>query len=810
MTIATPYQTVLPGTSVTFTATPENGGNSPTYQWKLNGNNVGSNSLTYTNNSISNGDVVGFVLLANNTCQTSATATSNNLTIKISDTTIWNGTTWSAGAPTSTSIVIVAGNLTESTPITCKNLTVDSGKVFVNNSTLIVTDNPVINGSVTGTGNLVLGGSSAQTISGTGVIEHLTINNPSGAAVTGSLSVSGELNIESGTLNTGGNLTLLSDSNGTARVGTGANLISGDVTVQRYIPAKTARKYSFLGCPVITSIRNGWQQQIYITGAGTGGAVCGTTSGNGVIGTDKYNSNGFDATLSNGASMFTYNAVPINGSRWLTIPNTNQTNFTPGIGYKINIRGDRNSATVTCNNQLNSGAPTAPEAVTLKATGRILTGNVEIALNNPAVHKYTLLANPYTSQISYTAFQASNPNINNKMWTYSPYGNSNYTTYSAGVIANGASGYDNTFGDRLAMGQAFYVEANSSGTVVFQESHKVNGRIPNNKYFGTALNKIIRIGMKSTDDKLLDEVVLRYNPNAVKGYDSSVDAVSLSSASQTLSILKDSVSLAIATMPDNKLRDTTHLGITSSVSGTYKLFFSDYAQIDSSVSILLRDKFLNTTQDIRSNQIYNFNITSDTLSKGKNRFELISKVNSVILPVKFISVNAVQDKNGVTVNWKIKNEQSVTEYAVESSADGVNFTQIAQTKATGANNYNVLVENPTQSITHYRIKANDNNGSMTYSNIVKLTTNHSPLTTIGIYPNPLVGTSFNLILGNVAAGKYKVSIFDKLGKIVYVGILNHSTNSDKIDLGKQLASGSYTVSVLSENGTNYAAELEVR
>jgi len=62
---------VCTGTSVTFTATPTNGGNTPSYQWKVNGGNVGTNSPVYTYIPV-NGDLVSCVLTSSETC------TSNN------------------------------------------------------------------------------------------------------------------------------------------------------------------------------------------------------------------------------------------------------------------------------------------------------------------------------------------------------------------------------------------------------------------------------------------------------------------------------------------------------------------------------------------------------------------------------------------------------------------------------------------------------------------------------------------------------------------------------------------------------------
>jgi hypothetical protein len=69
--------TICAGTSVTFTATPTNGGTIPSYQWKLNGNNVGTDQATYTTSTLANGDVVTVVLTSNSPCATGNPATSN-------------------------------------------------------------------------------------------------------------------------------------------------------------------------------------------------------------------------------------------------------------------------------------------------------------------------------------------------------------------------------------------------------------------------------------------------------------------------------------------------------------------------------------------------------------------------------------------------------------------------------------------------------------------------------------------------------------------------------------------------------------
>lgn len=81
-----PGNTVCAGTNVVFTATPNNGGNAPTYQWKKNGNTVGTNSNTYADNNLSNNDSVWCVLTSNSVCVITPNATSNKIKMVINPT----------------------------------------------------------------------------------------------------------------------------------------------------------------------------------------------------------------------------------------------------------------------------------------------------------------------------------------------------------------------------------------------------------------------------------------------------------------------------------------------------------------------------------------------------------------------------------------------------------------------------------------------------------------------------------------------------------------------------------------------------
>ncbi|MBK9449281.1 MAG: HYR domain-containing protein [Bacteroidetes bacterium] len=80
---ANPGTTICAGTNVTFTAVPVNGGTTPAYQWKKNGSNVGTNSATYTDNGLLNGDLITVELTSNAVCPVPSTVTSNTLTMVV-------------------------------------------------------------------------------------------------------------------------------------------------------------------------------------------------------------------------------------------------------------------------------------------------------------------------------------------------------------------------------------------------------------------------------------------------------------------------------------------------------------------------------------------------------------------------------------------------------------------------------------------------------------------------------------------------------------------------------------------------------
>jgi hypothetical protein len=80
---ANPGSTICTGTAVTYTASPVNGGTTPVYQWKKNNINVGSNTATYTDNTLLNGDVITVELTSSMLCAGNGPVSSPAVTMTV-------------------------------------------------------------------------------------------------------------------------------------------------------------------------------------------------------------------------------------------------------------------------------------------------------------------------------------------------------------------------------------------------------------------------------------------------------------------------------------------------------------------------------------------------------------------------------------------------------------------------------------------------------------------------------------------------------------------------------------------------------
>jgi gliding motility-associated-like protein len=80
---ASANQAICAGTPVSFTATPTNGGASPSYQWLRGAVPVGANSPTFSSSSLTDGDVISCMMTSSAGCIAPSTAISNAVTVSV-------------------------------------------------------------------------------------------------------------------------------------------------------------------------------------------------------------------------------------------------------------------------------------------------------------------------------------------------------------------------------------------------------------------------------------------------------------------------------------------------------------------------------------------------------------------------------------------------------------------------------------------------------------------------------------------------------------------------------------------------------
>ncbi len=173
VSITSTGSTICAGDPVTFTATPTNGGAAPTYQWQVNGVNVGgATASTFTSTTLVNGDNVTVIMTSNAACASPATATSNTITITVS-----------AAVPASVSITSSGSTICAGDPVTFTATPTNGGTT------------PTYQWQVNGTN---VGGATASTFTSTTLVngDNVTvIMTSSSSCATGSPATSNTITI---------------------------------------------------------------------------------------------------------------------------------------------------------------------------------------------------------------------------------------------------------------------------------------------------------------------------------------------------------------------------------------------------------------------------------------------------------------------------------------------------------------------------------------------------------------------------------------------------------------------------------------
>ncbi|MGG9963835.1 T9SS type A sorting domain-containing protein [Ferruginibacter sp. SUN106] len=142
---------------------------------------------------------------------------------------------------------------------------------------------------------------------------------------------------------------------------------------------------------------------------------------------------------------------------------------------------------------------------------------------------------------------------------------------------------------------------------------------------------------------------------------------------------------------------------------------------------------------------------------------------TTLVPVKWLMVQAqLNSQKLATITWRVQ-EQSITAYEVQRSADGLHFitTGTVSSNGDGENSYSFTESSVLSGLRYYRIKQTDKDGRISYSDMLKLKDNTAP-GSLSVYPNPTSGqTSLSLSVSKQVAVQYQVT--DASGKVVLQG-----------------------------------------
>jgi hypothetical protein len=477
---------------------------------------------------------------------------------------------------------------------TVNNIIIDLGSsLTVVGNTIQISGTIINNGTFNAAdGTVEMNGSLAQNIGAnvfaTNSIKDLIINNTADVTLQGPLNITGIVTLQNGNLISGGNLTLISNVAQTALIdGAGAGTVTGNVTMQRYLPSGFGYKY--FSSPFQAATVNEF---------------------------------GDDMTLGS-FTFYRYDESRTN-SGWVSYhtPSTNVLN--PMAGYAANF-----------------GSSAA--ANTADVTGAVNNGSLFVTLynhNNTYTKGFNLVGNPYPSPIDWDAATGwTKTNIDNALYyfkasTTDQYGGT-YSTYIKGVSSDGLA--TNVIPSMQGLfvhvtdGPPWYV----TGTLGVDNDVRITDQTHSFLKSGekSSIPLLRLIATFSDDTASYDPVVIYLDEKASYDFDSQLDALKLFNTDLKVPNLytvgSDGAKLSISALPYSA--DTTFsvpLGLKINKEGYIIFKIRDIDETLSGKRIYLSDIVAGAEQYLLPDKEYKVNLTN---GEYNNRFFLnLSNIITVI------------------------------------------------------------------------------------------------------------------------------------------------------------------------------------
>lgn len=575
---------------------------------------------------------------------------------------------WTSKVKNNSSILIPK---TRNNPVISKNFRaydvfIREGAELENKDILELSGNLKVEGELNSKeGELTLSGDQLQVIDLESKTEvgSLVVDNRNGVTLKkGSLDIFKTIDLIDGDLitnytetNSEENLiTFKSDSDQTAILSEvkGNSKIIGAVRIERYLPSSN-RAYRYLSSSVnsIGSINDDWQEGVNNTVNNYNSNKNPNPSYGTHITGNKSGQNGLDASLTGNSSMFTWN---LDSGSWEAITSTIDQKLEVGKSYSILIRGDR-STNIYSSNSAYTGS------TTLRSTGEIVTGNVDVSQElNKTPDGFTLLGNPYQAQVDLKkALKESSSHLNQESyyaWTPKLQTRGGYVTvdlesepveYIPSVKSTTSSNEEDF--RYIQPNQSVFLKTSPTAddqnppTLVFKEEHKTNS-ITSNEVFSVPeqIGKIDLTLIRKKDNQVVDGVRFKLNDNFINEVN-KFDATKLWNSEESFSILANETSyLAIERRRFPEVDETLKFWIGNYTGQEYTMLV-EVTDIEN-FKIYLKDNYTEETTELENgdNEI-DFNVDSSiSESVASDRFELAFEPETLNIQDNELDNNNIQ------------------------------------------------------------------------------------------------------------------------------------------------------------------------